>query len=116
MSEKCPKCGGRVTKASFNRHGWYYADCGRRHHWERAEWESYEPEECLRRQLNEAKERIGELEKFAEDIRDGFDCDADAHRYGIPCRKCRAGALLAAARREPTLAKKSALTATGSCF
>jgi hypothetical protein len=31
-----------------------------------------------------------------ETIRDGFDCDADAHKYGTPCRCCLAKSALTA--------------------
>lgn len=32
---------------------------------------------------------------FAENIRDGWDCDSDSHRYNTPCRCCEAEKLLA---------------------
>lgn len=31
---------------------------------------------------------------FARSIRDNWDCDADAHKYGTPCRCCEAEKLL----------------------
>lgn len=34
------------------------------------------------------------LRKFVRDCRDNWDCDADAHRYGTPCRGCNAAILL----------------------
>lgn len=38
--------------------------------------------------------RISELEYFVQEIRDGFDCDEDAHKYGTFCRCCEATKLL----------------------
>lgn len=38
--------------------------------------------------------RIKELESFVKDIRDGFDCDLDAHKYGTLCRCCEAEKIL----------------------
>lgn len=34
------------------------------------------------------------LESFVEQIRDGFDCDPDSHKYNTLCRCCSAEALL----------------------
>lgn len=38
--------------------------------------------------------RVNELEEFVRDIRDNYDCDADAHRYHTRCRACEADKLL----------------------
>ena len=38
--------------------------------------------------------RIKELEAFVVDVRDNYDCDADAHRYGTTCRACAAEKLM----------------------
>ena len=38
---------------------------------------------------------IEQLREFARYIRDNYDCDADAHKYGTPCRCCEARHLLA---------------------
>ena len=64
--ETCPECGACVTKLHFHRHGWYYADCGRRYHWERGEWEPIEPEECLRRQLAQRDATIAKLQAIMD--------------------------------------------------
>lgn len=37
------------------------------------------------------------LRRFAMNIRDGWDCDVDAHRRGTPCRCCEAEKLVGAA-------------------
>lgn len=34
------------------------------------------------------------LQEFARDIRDNWDCDEDAHRYGTRCRCCEAEKIL----------------------
>jgi hypothetical protein len=33
---------------------------------------------------------IDRLRDFVRDVRDGWDCDSDAHKYGTPCRCCLA--------------------------
>ena len=38
--------------------------------------------------------RVRELEDGLRDIRDNYDCDESAHRYGTRCRCCVARALL----------------------
>ena len=55
----------------------------------------------LQNALVKANERIAELEdnkkellSFVRDVAFNYDCDADAHRYGTPCRACGAFALL----------------------
>ena len=48
--------------------------------------------------LDAASDRIVALEAFARDVRDNYDCDEDAHRYGYAdtqCRCCMATALIA---------------------
>lgn len=44
--------------------------------------------------LKKAENVARRLVAFAKDVRDNFDCDADAHRYGTMCRCCEAGAVL----------------------
>jgi hypothetical protein len=39
-------------------------------------------------------EKALELRAFAVMIRDDFDCDNDAHKYGTPCRACEAEKLV----------------------
>jgi hypothetical protein len=39
-------------------------------------------------------ERVKKLEDFARDIRDNYDCDEDAHKYGTTCRSCKAKEML----------------------
>ena len=39
-------------------------------------------------------ERIEELEGFARNVRDGYDCDEDGHKYRTGCRCCEADGLL----------------------
>lgn len=43
-----------------------------------------------------AQRRLAELEDFARDCRDNWDCDEDAHRLDTRCRACAAGKLLPA--------------------
>lgn len=38
--------------------------------------------------------RIEELESFVREVRDGWDCDEDAHTHGTRCRACVAKELL----------------------
>lgn len=38
--------------------------------------------------------RIKELENFVVNVRDNWDCDNDAHKYGTICRSCDASELL----------------------
>lgn len=103
--QTCPDCGSGMRASRFNRNGWFYADCGRRWHPEHG-WEtmrliylgrtSEPPRGCLRRQLDQAKKRIAELEAREQvgwldpgtkrfcycDIKDGFP---DTHeRYTLP--------------------------------
>lgn len=40
--------------------------------------------------------RVAELEAFARDVRDNWDCDSDGHRYDTGCRCCKAGKVLEA--------------------
>ncbi len=48
----------------------------------------------LYRELTEASKRLETLEEFARDVRDNYDCDSDAHKYGTRCRCCEAAKLL----------------------
>jgi hypothetical protein len=48
----------------------------------------------LERELNAANDRIKRLEEFARTIKNDFDHDEDAHRYGTTCRVCDAEDLL----------------------
>ena len=41
-----------------------------------------------------------ELLSFAIDVRDNYDCDSDAHKYGQRCRKCEAARVIAKALGE----------------
>lgn len=41
---------------------------------------------------------VKELESFARHIRDSYDHDSDAHKYGTACRVCEADLLLARAQ------------------
>jgi DNA-directed RNA polymerase subunit RPC12/RpoP len=41
-----------------------------------------------------AAEEQAKIKAFAKSIRDNWDCDQDAHRYGTPCRCCEAKELL----------------------
>jgi hypothetical protein len=56
--------------------------------------------ELERIRSNNYKDRVEEtvgltkLKEFAKSIRDNWDCDADAHRHGTPCRCCEAEELL----------------------
>lgn len=58
--------------------------------------------------LNEYRKRRV-LETFAKDIRDGYDCDEDAHKYGTPCRCCEASKLLDPPEAESSDARSSSL-------
>jgi len=40
------------------------------------------------------EEQLNKYRSFAADIRDNFDCDEDAHKYGNMCRCCEAGRVL----------------------
>lgn len=40
------------------------------------------------------QQRVEELEDFARDISDNYDCDTDAHRYRTTCRACKAKKIL----------------------
>lgn len=46
------------------------------------------------RMLFDAVSYIESLESFVRDIRDNFDCDSDAHKYGTTCRCCEAMAVI----------------------
>ena len=37
---------------------------------------------------------VEKLKAFVQNVADNYDCDADAHRYGTPCRVCWAKAVL----------------------
>lgn len=39
-------------------------------------------------------ERLQRAEAFAYDVRDNYDCDPDAHKYGTTCRCCEAAKVL----------------------
>jgi hypothetical protein len=38
----------------------------------------------------EPDEKVKMYERLLEDVRDGYDCDSDAHKYGTSCRACMA--------------------------
>lgn len=38
--------------------------------------------------------RVEAFEEFARDVRDNYDCDSDAHKYGTRCRCCEAETVL----------------------
>lgn len=40
--------------------------------------------------INDLQSQVGKLRRVLEMIRDNWDCDADSHRYGNPCRCCLA--------------------------
>ena len=44
--------------------------------------------------VRDIAKRVKALEDFAEDIRDNYDCDADAHKYKTTCRRCTAEKVL----------------------
>ncbi len=46
------------------------------------------------RENDTLKRQVEVLEEFARDVLHGFDCDADAHRYGTMCRCCTAAKIL----------------------
>jgi hypothetical protein len=48
---------------------------------------------------------IATLEAFARSVRDNYDCDDDAHKYGTPCLACDATRLLPAATPPQTEAE-----------
>jgi len=79
----CPDCGAFVTDRSFHRNGWYSAECGRRYHRERDDWEPMAPTGCLSRQLEEVKRETEEMTESFRILRDGLrglisgDRDAD---------------------------------------
>jgi len=107
MSETCPHCeapGRRDTYQVGDRHlsRWL---CGASEHINGTILRSTECFEnelgCVKEQLAAAQARIAELEAFARDIRDNFDCDSDAHYYETPCRYCMATQLLAATNSGP---------------
>lgn len=52
--------------------------------------------QCIEAQTERdaALARVAELESFAEECRDNWDCDSDAHRYGTGCRACMAEKVL----------------------
>lgn len=72
--------------------------------WIEHEGARYYSFECLHAEIQVAERRgdkivslrlrVRELEKFAKDVRDNYDCDADAHKHGTPCRKCEAEKVL----------------------
>ena len=70
-SNRCDKCGKGVFSPSSS-------DSAER----RAEY--------WKAELNAANVRIAELEEFARDIAENWDCDDDAHKYGTRCRACSA--------------------------
>ena len=39
--------------------------------------------------------KVKRYESVLEDIRDNYDCDSDAHKYGTACRACISGRALA---------------------
>ena len=41
----------------------------------------------------EAEKKLKEYREFIRDIRDNYDCDSNAHKYGTPCRACDAAKL-----------------------
>ena len=43
--------------------------------------------------LNSLAGRLAKMEDFIRSVRDNFDCDADAHKYGTMCRACEAARL-----------------------
>ena len=42
----------------------------------------------------EELEKLTAFTAFVKDIRDNYDCDSDAHKYGTWCRCCQAAALI----------------------
>ena len=46
--------------------------------------------ESLTTQLSNEKQKAMGLVSALEFIRDGYDCDSDAHKYNTACRKCDA--------------------------
>lgn len=67
MNEKCPDCGSGFKAKPFNRDGWFYAECGRRFHVKRKEWEPTPPVGCLRRQIGQLKSGLLLMAKLASD-------------------------------------------------
>lgn len=48
----------------------------------------------------EAADRMDSFRKFIEHIRDNYDCDGYAHKYGTSCRSCEAAYLIPVEREE----------------
>jgi N6-adenosine-specific RNA methylase IME4 len=48
----------------------------------------------LVREVKALRARVAELEAFARDVRDNWDCDSDGHRYDTGCRCCKAAELV----------------------
>lgn len=46
----------------------------------------------------EQRAEIARLREFVREIRDDWDCDTDAHRYGTSCRCCDAEKLIGTKR------------------
>ena len=59
-----------------------------------AEWRDIALER--EQQLITSQKQNALLRECLRDIRDNFDCDSDAHKYGTPCRCCSAKEALAA--------------------
>lgn len=49
----------------------------------------------LRDQVAVLTQERDELKSFVLDVRDNWDCDLDAHKYGTTCRSCEAKRLTA---------------------
>lgn len=52
--------------------------------------------------LDDLVAEVRRLRSFIESIRDNYDCDSDAHRYGTQCRVCEAARLLGGERQTVT--------------
>jgi hypothetical protein len=45
-------------------------------------------------ELTRLRNRVRDLEAFVKGVRDNWDCDESAHKYGTQCRCCDARNLL----------------------
>ena len=55
---------------------------------------------CDHRVIAALRARIAELEEFARDVAENWDCDSDGHKYKTGCRCCRAMKLLKKGNKE----------------
>ena len=55
--------------------------------------------EAVKKQLDTERQLADRLAEALRDIRDNYDCDSDAHKYGTGCQCCIARAALSEHQR-----------------